>query len=598
MSKYQKSDKTEHDNTEDNLPQRSVLRPKQSHDSLPKTKKSKRHIAPPLRVIPLGGLREVGKNMTVFEYGNDLIIIDCGIAFPDDDMPGVDTIIPDFTYLRENKEKIRGLLITHGHEDHIGAIPWFLQEFDVPVYATPLTMKLIELKLDDFRPKVKSNKLQVVRAGESLTIGSFTFDFIHVNHSIADAVSIAIHTPVGTIFYTGDFKIDYTPTSGVPPADLGKIAALGNDGILALISESTNVEEPGTSLSELEVGKTFENIFHRVTGRVIVAMFSSNVFRLQQVISTAERFGRKVLILGRSIQNVFEAADKLEYLTYQPNTIIQVNELDQYPPEKIVILATGSQGEPMSALTRLAFSEHKLTEIIPGDTVILSSSMIPGNEAAIYNVINELFMRGANVIYKSLSSVHASGHACQDELKLILTLTRPTYFIPAHGEYRMLYQHAELASLMGIPDDHIAILQNGDILEFSEDGMEFAGYTEAAGILIDGSGMGDVDELVLSDRLRLANDGVISVMLVIDRLSNRLYGAPIIKASGVIYQSDMKKMITTCQDTVEDMAEQLFKKKRPLDKTMTPDSVSKEVQKVLFDRTRRRPLVMTSVTVI
>jgi ribonuclease J len=327
-------------------------------------------------------------------------------------------------------------------------------------------------------------------------------------------------------------------------------------------------------------------------------MFSSNVFRLQQAISTAERFGRKVLILGRSIQNVFEAADRLAYLTYRPDTIIQINELDQYPPEKIVIIATGSQGEPMSALTRLAYSEHKLAEIIPGDTVILSSSMIPGNEAAIYNVINELFMRGANVIYESLSAVHASGHACQDELKLMLALTRPTYFVPAHGEYRMLYQHAELASLMGIPNDHIAILQNGDVLEFSEDGMEFAGYTEAAGVLIDGSGMGDVDELVLSDRLRLANDGVVSVMLVIDRLSNRLYGTPIVKASGFTYQSDMKKMITSCQDTVEDMAERLFKKKKPLDRAMTPDSVSKEVQKVLYEHTRRRPLVMTSVTVI
>jgi ribonuclease J len=598
MNQYRKSDKTQRDMKEDTPSPRGVLRPKQAHDSTPKKKNGKKSHAPALRIVPLGGLREIGKNMTVFEYGDDIIIIDCGIAFPDDNMPGVDTIIPDFTYLRENKEKIRGLIITHGHEDHIGAIPWFLQEFDVPVYATPLTMKLIELKLDDFRPKVKSNKLQVVRAGESLTIGPFTFDFIHINHSIADAVSIAIHTPVGIIFYTGDFKIDFTPTSDVPHADLGKIAALGNEGVLLLISESTNVELPGSSLSEREVGKTFDNIFHQATGRVIVAMFSSNVFRLQQAISTAERFGRKVLILGRSIQNVFEAADRLAYLTYRPDTIIQINELDQYPPEKIVIIATGSQGEPMSALTRLAYSEHKLAEIIPGDTVILSSSMIPGNEAAIYNVINELFMRGANVIYESLSAVHASGHACQDELKLMLALTRPTYFVPAHGEYRMLYQHAELASLMGIPNDHIAILQNGDVLEFSEDGMEFAGYTEAAGVLIDGSGMGDVDELVLSDRLRLANDGVVSVMLVIDRLSNRLYGTPIVKASGFTYQSDMKKMITSCQDTVEDMAERLFKKKKPLDRAMTPDSVSKEVQKVLYEHTRRRPLVMTSVTVI
>ena len=350
-----------------------------------------------LRVIPLGGMREIGKNMTVFEYGDEIIIIDCGMAFPDTRMPGIDIVIPDFTYLRENQDKIRGIIVTHGHEDHIGALPWFIKEFDVPIYATPMAMKLIEIKLENFRPKVQSKKLQVIRADETLFIGDFQIEFVHVNHSIADAVSVALHTPVGTIYFTGDFKIDYTPTT-VKPIDLGKIAEIGNNGVLALISESTNVERPGHSLSEREVGKAFKEIFSEAKGRIIVATFSSNVFRLQQVISTAEAFGKKVLILGRSMLNVFEAADSLGYLDYEPSTIIDVRSIDSLPPEKVVILATGSQGEPMSALSRLAFSEHRSTEIMEGDTVILSSSMVPGNEEAVFREINELYMKDADVI--------------------------------------------------------------------------------------------------------------------------------------------------------------------------------------------------------
>ncbi len=549
-------------------------------------------------MIPLGGMREIGKNMTVFEYGQDLLIIDSGMAFPDTSMPGIDIIIPDFTYLRENRDKIRGIIITHGHEDHIGALPWFLKEFDVPIYATPMAMKLVEIKLDNFRPKVSSKKKQIVRAGESINIGEFHIEFVHVNHSIADAVSIALSTPVGTIFYTGDFKIDYTPTT-VEPIDLGKIAEIGNNGVLALISESTNAERPGRSLSEREVGKAFKEIFSEAEGRIIVATFSSNVFRLQQVITTAEAFGRKVLILGRSMLNVFEAAKSLGYLTYQPSTIIDIQSLDSIPKEKTVILATGSQGEPMSALTRIAFSEHRSTEIMEGDTVILSSSMIPGNEEAIFRVVNELFMKGAQVIYESLSEVHASGHACQDELKQIIALTRPKYFIPSHGEFRMLYRHAELASAMGIPHDQIILLKNGDILEFPEDGSaRFAGYTEGAGILIDGSGMGDVDEYVLRDRLRLAEEGVVSVMIVIDAQANRLYGDPIIQAKGFIYESEMKHMISLCQDRVKEIAEELWNRKKPLAVHMTSADVKDKIQKSLFQYTRRRPIVMVSVASI
>lgn len=550
---------------------------------------------PALRVIPLGGMREIGKNMTVFEYGQDILIIDCGMGFPDDRTPGIDIIIPDFTYLRENRDRVRGILITHGHEDHIGALPWFLKEFDVPVYATPMAKKLIEMKLDNTRPKVSKKKLQQVRAGDTLNIGDFQIDFIHVNHSIADAVSIALTTPIGTIFYTGDFKVDYTPTT-VDPIDLGKIAEFGNNGILALISESTNAEVPGHSLSECEVGKAFKEIFSEAKGRIIVATFSSNVFRLQQVITAAEERGRKVLILGRSMLNVFEAAKSLGYLVYQPSTIIDMQALDSLPPEEVVILATGSQGEPMSALSRLAFSEHRSTEIMEGDTVILSSSMIPGNEEAIFRVVNELFMKGAEVIHESLSEVHASGHACQDELKQIITLTRPHYFIPSHGEFRMLYRHAELASRMGIPHERIILLKNGDILEFREGGQAvFSGYTEGAGVLIDGSGMGDVDEYVLRDRLRLADEGVVSITIVIDEAANRLYGDPVVQAKGFIYESDMNHVITLCQDKVRDIADELWEKKKPLVSHMTSDGVRDKIQKTLFDYSRRRPVIMVSV---
>ena len=536
--------------------------------------------------------------MTAFEYGDDLIVIDCGMAFPDTRMPGVDVIIPDFTYLRENRDKLRGILITHGHEDHIGALPWLLKEFDVPVYATPMTMKLIEIKLDNARPKVSSKKLQVVRAGERLTIGAFDVDFIHVNHSIADAVSFAVTSPVGTIFYTGDFKIDYTPMT-VDPIDLGKIAEIGNQGVLALVSESTNAERPGHSLSEREVGKAFREIFAEAPGRIIVATFSSNVFRLQQVITTAEANNRKVLILGRSMLNVFEAARSLDYLTYEPSTIVDIQSIDSLRPEEVVILATGSQGEPMSALSRLAYSEHRSTEIVEGDTVILSSSMIPGNEEAIFRVVNELFMKGAQVIYESLADVHASGHAFRDELKQILTLTKPRYFIPSHGEFRMLYRHAELASQMGIPNDRIILTKNGDILEFSRDGqLDFAGYTEGAGILIDGSGMGDVDEYVLRDRLRLADEGVVSVHIVIDAQANRLYGSPVIQARGFIYESEMNHIVELCQKRVTEIAEDLWNKKKPLAVHMTSDGVSDQIQKTLFEYTRRRPVIMVAVTAI
>lgn len=552
----------------------------------------------PLRIIPLGGMREIGKNMTVFEYKDSMIIVDCGIAFPEEDMPGVDVIIPDFTYIRENKHKLQGIFITHGHEDHIGALPWFLEEFDVPVYGTPMTLKLIRMKLEDRRKKVaKKADLRLLKAGESVRRGVFTISFIHVNHSIADAVALAIRTPVGTVVHTGDFKIDYTPTSG-DVIDLGTFAKLGEEGVLLMLGESTNAEREGHSMTEAGVGAAFTEIFANAPGRVIVTTFSSNVFRLQQVISKAEEFKRKVLILGRSMLNVFTAANELGYLTFEPGTVIDLNELDRYAPEEIVLLTTGSQGEPMSALTRLAFSEHRSTEIIEGDTVVLSSSMIPGNERAINRVIDALFRKGARVIYQSLADVHASGHAYREELKLIYELVKPTFFIPCHGEFRMLYRHAELVAELGHPKSRTALLGNGEILELTSDKMSFKGFTEGAGILIDGSGMGDIDELVLRDRLLLAEDGVVTVFITVDTQNNRIMGEPDIQAKGFIYASEMKHMVDICREKIADISEKLLERNKPLAKTLNTNDIRNQLQKRLYQYTKRRPVIIVSVNAV
>ena len=416
-----------------------------------------------LRMIPLGGMCEIGKNMTAYEYGNDIIIVDCGQIFPDETMPGVDAVIPDFTYVLQNRDRVRGIFITHGHEDHIGGLPYLMREFKAPIYGGKMAVELLKYKLDDRVPGLtKSCTLRAVEAGEVIRAGCFSVEFIHVNHSIADAFMFAIRTPIGTIVHSGDFKIDYTPISG-DIMDLQRIAQIGREGVLLFVCESTNIEVPGFSKSERHVGESMADMFKDAQGRIFVATFSSNVSRLQQIFTAAERHGRKVALVGRSMLNVFNAANNLGYIQMKPDTLIEISQVDKLPPEQVCIISTGSQGEPMSALTRIAFNNHRELEIQAGDTVIISASPIPGNEKPIYKVINELYKRDAKVYYSALADVHVSGHASQEEIKLVHSLVRPKFFIPAHGETRMLYQHAELAHKLGVPFENIFILANGDI---------------------------------------------------------------------------------------------------------------------------------------
>ena len=455
-------------------------------------------MAEQLKIIPLGGLNEIGKNMTVYEYGGEIIVVDCGMAFPGDDMYGIDCVIPDVSYLVKHKNRIRGMFITHGHEDHIGAVPYILKKVNIPIYCTRLTAGLIRLKLEE-HGLLKSTKIVTVESGMTVKAGKFSVEFIHVNHSIADAFMFAIRTPIGIIMHSGDFKIDYTPINGAI-MDLQRIAQIGREGVLLFVCESTNIEVPGFSKSERHVGESMADMIKDAKGRIFVATFSSNVSRLQQIFTAAERHGRKVALVGRSMLNVFNAANNLGYIQKKPDTLIEISQVDNYPPEQVVIISTGSQGEPMSALTRIAFSNHREIEIQPGDTVIISATPIPGNEKPIYKVINELYRRGAKVYYSALADVHVSGHASQEEIKLVHALVRPKFFIPAHGETRMLYQHAELAHKLGVPFENIFILANGDIFEISKGSARVTGFTNGDAVLIDGASVGEVDNSVLRER--------------------------------------------------------------------------------------------------
>jgi ribonuclease J len=547
-----------------------------------------------LKVIPLGGMREIGKNMTVFEYGSDMIIVDCGIAFPDEDMPGIDVVIPDFSYVIKNKQKLRGIFLTHGHEDHIGALPWLCKEVNAPIYGNKLTIELVKIKLNDRGTGVKNVSLNAISDGAKVDAGVFNVEFIHTNHSIADANALAIRTPAGIVFHSGDFKIDYTPING-GPMDLARIAQIGAEGVLLMIADSTNVERSGFTTSERKVGESFADLFAKADGRIFVATFSSNVFRLQQIFTAAEMYDRKVVLLGRSMLNVFNAANSLGYIQMKPDTLIDINQIDRYDADQILFITTGSQGEPMSALTRMAFSEHRKVEIVPGDTVILSSSAIPGNEKPIYRVINELFKRGAHVIYESLSEIHVSGHAYQEELKLLQQLVKPKYFIPGHGEYRHLYQHAELAHQMGIDWDNIFLLNNGDIFEYYRGKARIGGYTNAAGVLIDGSGMGDVDSLVLRDRLLLADDGIVSVYIAISRATGEIIGQPDLLAKGFIYESEVEKILNECRKKIAQFASRANSNNKPLADMIRSGALRDQLRDLLFERTRRRPVILVSI---
>lgn len=503
-----------------------------------------------LKVIPLGGLDEIGKNMTVVEYGNNIIIVDGGLTFPDEDMPGIDIVIPGVEYLEKNRHKIRGIVVTHGHEDHIGAIPYILKKFDIPVYGTKLTMGLLENKIIEHN--LSKNNLNVVDKGKSIKLGCFKIEFIQASHSIPDSVSFAITTPVGVLIFTGDFKIDYTPIDG-DKMDLHRLAQLGDEGVLALFADSTNVERPGYTLSEKSVGETFKDLFARANGRIVVATFASNVHRIQQVIYAAEAFHRKVALSGRSMINTVKVATDLGYLKINKNTLIDVNEINKLDDNKIVLLTTGSQGEPMSALTRMAYGSHKKVQLTKEDTVIISASPIPGNEKTVFSVINHLTEIGCEVIYQSLADVHVSGHACQEELKLIHTLVKPQYFVPVHGEYRHLKTHAKLAMDLGMDSKNIFIIENGNTVEFTKNSANLIRTDHASNVLVDGLGVGDVGNVVLRDRKHLSEDGLIIVVITISKDKKELVSDPDIISRGFVYVRESTDLMDEAKHVVKNI---------------------------------------------
>ncbi len=543
-----------------------------------------------LRVIPLGGIREIGKNLTVFETDSDIIIVDCGVAFPDSDMPGVDSVIPDMTYLVENKSRIRGLFLTHGHEDHIGAIPYLFKEINVPIYGTKFTLGLVEKKLEEEGMSSSGIEMIEMHYGEMVIKGDFCVEFIRTNHSIVDAAALAIITPCGIVLHTGDFKVDYTPIDG-QPIDLMRMAELGEKGVLLLMSDSTNAEHKGFTMSERTVGRTFEEIFARTKGRIIVATFSSNVSRVQQIINTAVKFGRKCVICGRSMVNVIDVAIEKGYIT-DTDVLIDIEEINNYPPEELVVITTGSQGEPLSALTRMAVATHRQIDIVPGDTVIISASPIPGNEKPIARMIDELCKRGATVIHKSLAEVHVSGHACEEELKLIQTIVKPKYFCPVHGEYRHLMRHKNIAVELGIPEENCFILENGRVLEFDGESVKCDEMVQAGNVLIDGLGVGDVGSIVLRDRKHLAEDGLIAIVMTVDSRTGMLMAGPDVISRGFVYMRESEDMIDHIKETAKDALSrgELYSGKRDwaYKKTVIRDAIHDYV----YEQTKRNPMVL------
>jgi len=547
-----------------------------------------------VRIIPLGGLNEIGKNMTVVEVNDEIVIIDCGLAFPEDEMLGVDLVIPDISYLIKNKEKVKAMVLTHGHEDHIGAIPYILRDLNVPIYGTRLTLGLVEIKLAEFGINQSSVKMNVVKPSDEVSFNNIKVEFIRTTHSIADAVAVAIKTPIGIIFHTGDFKVDFTPIEG-EPMDLTRIAEIGKEGVLALLCDSTNVERQGWTLSEKTVGATFDKIFSSAAGRVIVATFSSHIHRVQQVINSAEKFGRKVAVLGRSMINVVNKAIELGYLKIPEGMLIDVDEIERYPLNKIALITTGSQGEPMSALSRMAMSEHKKVGIIPGDVVIISAAPIPGNEKFVNRVINELFRNGAQVIYEDIGDVHVSGHACQEEIKLIHNLTKPKFFIPVHGEFKHLIHHAKLAIEMGMEPKDIFILENGKVAELTKDGGKVVGSVQAGNILVDGLGVGDVGNIVLRDRRHLAQDGLFVVVITLDSETKDIVAGPEIISRGFIYMRESERLIENAKDIIRSSI--LFCLKNDIIEEGAIKSIIKEqLKNYLFEKTRRNPMILPVIT--
>ena len=543
-----------------------------------------------LKIIPLGGLHEIGKNITVFEYEDEIIIVDCGISFPEDDMLGVDLVIPDVTYLVKNQEKIKGMVITHGHEDHIGGIPYFLKQINVPIYATRLTAGLISNKLEEHK-LLRSTDMRIVNQGDTIKLGkNFKVEFIRSSHSIPDSVMLAITTPAGTVLHTGDFKVDYTPIDG-QIMDFGRIAELGQQGILALMADSTNAERRGFTMSESSVGEVFEKLFLNCTKRIVVATFASNVHRIQQIVNSAVKYGRKIAVCGRSMINMISTAVELGYIDCPENLFIDIDMIGSYTDDQLVIITTGSQGEPMSALTRMAAGDHRKVKITPNDLIIISATPIPGNEKYVSKVIDDLMQLGAEVVYSALADVHVSGHACQEEQKLILALAKPKYFIPVHGEYRQLRAHQETAELMGIDKDNIFMLTNGRVLEMNEEEAKFNGSVPSGRVLVDGLGVGDVGNIVLRDRQHLAQDGLIVIVLTMDSQTGEVVAGPDVISRGFVYVRESENLMDDVKSVVRHEVAKC-EERGVRDWSTIKSTVKENLRDYLFIKTKRNPMII------
>ena len=545
---------------------------------------------PKLKIIPLGGLHEVGKNITVFEYDDEIIVVDCGLSFPEDDMLGVDLVIPDITYLKRNEEKIKGLIITHGHEDHIGSVPYLLKQIDIPVYAPKLAMGLIRNKLEEHRI-LRSSTLIEVTQGQKIKFGKyFEVEFIRSTHSIPDSVMLAIKTPVGTILHTGDFKVDYTPIDG-KIMDLGRIAELGNEGILALMSDSTNAERKGFTMSESSIGPVFDELFDGCTKRIVVATFASNVHRVQQIVSSAVKYHRKIAICGRSMINMITTAKELGYIDCPDDIFIDIDTMSTYNDEQLVIITTGSQGETMSALTRMAAGDHRKVKITPNDLVIISANPIPGNEKSVSKVIDDLMQIGAEVVYSALADVHVSGHACQEEQKLIFSLSKPKFFIPVHGEYRQLRAHSETAQMMGIPAKNIVMMENGRIVELDENEMKLGGMVPNGRVLVDGLGVGDVGNIVLRDRQHLSQDGLIVIVLTMDSSTGEVVAGPDVISRGFVYVRESENLMDDVKNVVRHEIRKC-EEKGIRDWATIKSTVRENLRDYIFTKTKRNPMII------
>ena len=542
-----------------------------------------------VKIIPLGGLNEIGKNMTAIEYKNDIVIIDCGLKFPDEDMFGIDVVIPDITYLLKHRDKVSGIFLTHGHEDHIGALPYVLKQLNVPVYGTKLTLGIVQSKLKEHN-LLSTTELITVKPRDVVRLNSVSVEFIKTNHSIADSVAIAVHTPLGAVLHTGDFKVDYTPIDG-EPMDFARFAELGKKGVLLMMADSTNVERPGYTMSEKIVGESLCRIFGKSKGRIIVATFASNIHRIQQIIDAAAMYGRKVAVSGRSMENIVQVAIELGYIKIEKENLVSIDQINKYNNDQIVIITTGSQGEPMSALARMATSEHRKVNIVPGDTIIISATPIPGNEKLVSRVIDQLFKKGAEVVYGSSEAVHVSGHACQEELKLMQTLVRPKYFIPVHGEYRHLKQHGELANSIGVPKSNILIPEIGDVIEVTRNSIKKSGSVISGQIFVDGLGVGDVGNIVIRDRKHLSQDGILTVVVTLSKENKAIIAGPDIISRGFVYVRESEKLMDEARDIVRNVFAKCEEQKIT-DWSTLKSTVRDELRSFLYEKTKRKPMIL------